>query len=392
MSAAASEGPPALRSSAPPVGTSMRARLVLRRSSEPSRVSASAITLLAPTRGIDPVLTVGSPGPRCRETSSHDRQNWLPELGAAVLNAARPPRLSPTLMLALAIASAACGDEPPPRPPPPIIVEAADDEVLLSLAAWDAAESAVRANAARAVDAAAETFELIGLTWFELGARTHEVAVFRHVATGLEFVLVPGGEFAKTRVNWNDPHWRDEEHPRTVVVEQPFLLARSAITWGAWNRVMSDDRDDARRLAHELTSIDAEWFCHRAGFDVPRSSQWEHACRASRPLDLGHRKRQPAPGTGPGAMGLFGLCGGDWVAEWCRNDVGANGEGEGPDAGRLSRGSDESRLLRRFIGEEGCNDMDFGEPRGALARAESGFQNTHGVRPARQLRVVSETE
>ena len=77
-----------------------------------------------------------------------------------------------------------------PREPPPVLE---DPEILLDLGKWDAAPSAEREDAARGIDQRLTPFAFQRLQSFSAGGQKHEVAIFQHERTALEFVLIPRG-------------------------------------------------------------------------------------------------------------------------------------------------------------------------------------------------------
>jgi len=175
---------------------------------------------------------------------------------------------------------------PPPPPAPPPIRSAppapsaelrpAADDPLRSLAAWDLATSAERSARAQAIAPRLVGFSFTGLACFECGTQRHEVALFLHEATGMEFVLVPAGELTFCCV----------DAPKEMVrvrVDSPFLVARTETTVAAWNRVTrggAQKTGPASRAVGNVSWNEASAFCRRAGLDLPSAAQWKTACQA----------------------------------------------------------------------------------------------------------------
>lgn len=260
--------------------------------------------------------------------------------------------------------------------------------ILLDLEAWDGAASPLRADAARTVDAALDDFELLAMKIFSVPGREHEIALFRHAATGMEFVLVPAGSFVRRSPTWEEPAW---EH--AVAVAQPFLLARGAVTWRTWDHVTGESSRDPNAIQTDVSSEDALEFCARSGLELPLSREWEFACCMGRDPGVAYLRsaraesdrRQPFSLDAPDALGLFGMNSPPSV--WCRNDLGSNArEGEPL---MFARNGIAPRLVHRHAGGYGCADAGLGEPPGLITRFESGDLPI-GVRPSRSLRVQSE--
>ena len=202
------------------------------------------------------------------------------------------------------------------------------------LTAWDAATSGERRAAAEAVARRDPQFQFVDLTSFSCGALQREVALFRHEATELEFVLVPGGTFDMSGTD-GEP----DEAPVHTVALTPFLIARTECTQAAWDRVGGSDERKWRdpKLPIEGVSWDdcATW-CSKAGLQLPTEAQWEFACRAGgtsrwshgdderRLADLAwtsanaRRRTHPAGAKSPNAFGLLDVHGNVWefVADW----------------------------------------------------------------------------
>src|SRR5262245_1669549 len=85
--------------------------------------------------------------------------------------------------------------EAEPAAPAPAAPAADPRATLADLAHWDAATSAARRGAGEWVGRRMPGFAFSRMETFSCGGQAHEVAIYSHAKTGLEFVLVPPGTF-----------------------------------------------------------------------------------------------------------------------------------------------------------------------------------------------------
>ena len=169
----------------------------------------------------------------------------------------------------------------------PRAVEAGDDAIaarlLVGFDAWDAATCAERRGAAVWVGSTTPGFTFERLERFGFDTYRHEIAVYRHAATGLEFSLILGGTFAMGSPK-NEAGRSDDETKHAVTLTKPFLLCRTETTQAAWEAVMgtnsSTGTPGAEHPVENASWEDALEFCKKTGLVLPSEAQWEYACRA----------------------------------------------------------------------------------------------------------------
>jgi len=290
-----------------------------------------------------------------------------------------PSRVAAALLTA---SLAACADTPPPPTPPPAAPVATrdprlvDDEMRSAVVAqssrladarsWDAATSSERRAAAEAVAVRETEFQLVRMETFSCGTQTHEVAIFDHPKTGLEFVLVPAGTFVMGSPI-HEPERAAEETQHPVTIATPFLIAQTPCTQAVYEIVVGANPSRFRGPTLPVDSVswtDATAFCARVGLVLPSEAEWEYACRAGTTTTycfgddvtelgdyawFGVKLKSADAGTHPvgqkkaNAFGLYDVHGNVW--QWCADtcDTLPNGRpiratGASEDLPRVMRG------------------------------------------------------
>lgn len=215
-------------------------------------------------------------------------------------------------------------------------------ELLTDLARWDAAVTELRRAAAEDVARRLPDFELLRLETFSCGGQTHEVAVYLHAKTRLEFVLVPAGTFEMGSPLGEADREPGERH-HLVTLTRPFLVCRTECTQAAYSSVIVDEPRPSRFPGAQRPRESVSWseamdFCRCSGLSLPTEAEWEWACRggtttafsfgstAAAATDYvwcgealyglsAESASHPVAQKRPNSMGLFDLLGN--VAEWC---------------------------------------------------------------------------
>ena len=190
---------------------------------------------------------------------------------------------------------------------------------------------------------------------FSCGGKSNRIKVYRHLKTGLEFVLVPG------ETVWMGSGASADEKPVHQVTIQPFLLCRTECTQEAWDRIGGEDSRVWRGKTLPIDGVswnDCTAWCRKAGLRLPSEAEWEYACRGGKTgnycygddesdlhrygnycdrsntngfgwqdmkHDDGHDKTAPVKSYLPNAFGLYDMHGNLW--EWVQDVYHSNYEG-----------------------------------------------------------------
>ena len=180
---------------------------------------------------------------------------------------------------------------------------------------------------------------------------------YRHVASGIIFVYLPGGSFYMGspdrkpqpvrplfvgRASALLDGRRDRERPRHTVTLSPFLMAKYEVSQSEWRRITG--RSPSHFKGDKLPAESVSWhdcqnFCKSTGLALPTEAQWEYACRAGTGtlfaigdqlsvadanfdedfFDDHEGQTVRVDAYRPNGFGLFNLHGNVW--EWCEDAI-----------------------------------------------------------------------
>lgn len=231
-----------------------------------------------------------------------------------------------------------------------------------------------------------------GLTWafwgkvefrraFEyLGRNEQGLDEYRHHATGLVFVHVPGGEFRMgLSDDWEEVFgnglFADEAAPIRRASVGEFLIAKYELDPETYRSVMGKpgqvNEYVSARESVSLTLDEANRFCARTGLRFPTQVEWEFACRGGTRTSFAFGGSSSRPPKGDGlvddkqsnAYGLYDMHGSVW--EWCSDRY---------------DGEDASEDVPEYIIRGGLYYY-FDERAPSWMRGSSPVEESHGLRP-----------
>jgi formylglycine-generating enzyme required for sulfatase activity len=208
------------------------------------------------------------------------------------------------------------------------------------------------------------------------GANAQGMHEYTHDETGIEFVLLPGGEFQMGSPD-TEPNRLSNEGPVHTVTLSPFLIAKTEVTQAEYEAVMAGNTAGLSATPSSNSGVaplnpqrpvegvsfndlqDDDGFLARTGLSLPSEAQWEYACRAGQagPFsgtgeldDMGWfvgnagGSHHPVGTKEANQFGLFDMHGN--VFEWCEDVYNAGfyatPEAAGPDpvatSGSVTRG------------------------------------------------------
>ncbi len=222
-----------------------------------------------------------------------------------------------------------------------------------------------------------KNFHFLGQKRYQLGKYISDIDIYRQEVTGIDFVLVPGGEF------WMGDDSIPEAQPVHKVQIQPFLISQHPVTQGVWEKVLRTNPSQPQGVDLPVTSvswIQCQEFCEQTGLRLPSEAEWEYANRAGNKSSYFWGEEIPGgycwfrsnsqgrvQGVGqkrPNAFGLYDSSGNIW--EWCQ-DQWQNNYRKAPDDGSpWIQNTDYKRVMRG-----GSYQSDLSDCRSAFRKARS---------------------
>ncbi len=189
---------------------------------------------------------------------------------------------------------------------------------------------------------------------------------------GMEFVLIPEGEFRMGSPSDEGGRWDNEGPVHKVTIEEAFYLGKFEVTQKQWREVMGNDPSyfEGDNLPVEQVSWnDVQEFIDKLNemegtnkYRLPSEAEWEYACRAGTTTryyfgddesslseyawwdgnsgDKTHSVGQKKPNP----WGLYDMHGN--VYEWCQDRYHSDYDGAPSDGSAWESGSGSLRVLR----------------------------------------------
>jgi formylglycine-generating enzyme required for sulfatase activity len=193
---------------------------------------------------------------------------------------------------------------------------------------------------------------------------------------GMEFVLIPAGEFLMGSDKEKDPNAIDDEMPQhRVSISEPFYLGKFEVTQAQWVSVMennpswSKEPEDRNNPVDRVSWDDVQVFIARLNkqeghnrYRLPTEAEWEYAARAGTTsaysfgddadslaryawyMGNSEGKTHPVGQKEPNAWGLYDMHGN--VAEWVQDWYGEEYYSNSPSADPKGPSSGSSRVWR----------------------------------------------
>lgn len=197
--------------------------------------------------------------------------------------------------------------------------------------------------------------------------------------TGMEFVLIPAGEFMMGSPDDEIDRKSDELRHR-VCLTRDFYLGKYEVTQGVWRKVMGENPSHFKASGSQYPVERVSWYQVQAfiarlnaiskseKFRLPTEAEWEYACRAGTvtpfstgknlataqanydgnypyhgaPKGLYREQTMPVGSFPPNAWGLYDMHGNVW--EWCEDDYWAYPSS--PAVNPLVRSEAEKKVIR----------------------------------------------
>ena len=189
---------------------------------------------------------------------------------------------------------------------------------------------------------------------------------------GMEFMLIPAGEFKMGSPSSEEGRFDPEGPVHTVIIEKAYYLGKYEVTQKQWREVMgsnpsSFEGDD--RPVEKVSWNDAQEFVKKLNemegtnkYRLPSEAEWEYAARAGTTTrysfgnddsDLGDyawydsnsgSETHPVGQKQPNSWGLYDIHGNVW--EWVQDPYHSSYDGAPIDGSVWESGSSSSRVIR----------------------------------------------
>ena len=117
-----------------------------------------------------------------------------------------------------------------------------------------------------------------------------DIDIFTSPSTGMQFVLIPAGEFEMGSPSEEKDRSDSESPAHKVTIQNSFYLGKSAVTQKQWEKVMGNNPSHFKGEGRPVEMVsweDAQEFItklnEKEGTDkyrLPSEAEWEYACRA----------------------------------------------------------------------------------------------------------------
>lgn len=193
---------------------------------------------------------------------------------------------------------------------------------------------------------------------------------FTSPLTGMEFVLIPAGEFMMGSPSGENGRSNDESPIHKVIIEYSFYMGKYPVTQKQWEKVMGNNPSFFKSEDRPVESVswnDIQEFVKKLNekegtdkYRLPSEAEWEYACRASTQTrySFGNdeskldeyawydknsgSKTHPVGQKNPNSWGLYDMSGNVW--EWVQDKWHENYKAVPSDVSAWDDGS--SRVIR----------------------------------------------